>query len=189
MTNVGARLELRLSGATGERACDWRAYALLRDNVQHYAEQGRPSERFFALHSLEKAVDGGALVVDAARLRGEVLRALSVLRGRSLQDAAISVRTRAKLTGGMVGSLRGTVRARLMGWEPALGGPAQASITSCASAFVSSVLALTGTAVDGDLLTVRVVEVGRDTEAPHATAAAPQRPAARAGPLAASTAT
>jgi hypothetical protein len=43
-------MQLVFSGSAGSCACDWRYYALLRDNIQHFVEQGVPSKRFVALH-------------------------------------------------------------------------------------------------------------------------------------------
>lgn len=66
-------MKLQMIGCGGERTCDWRSYALLRDNVLHYVESGVRSGRFRALHALARAVDSGACTVDAVRLRHETL--------------------------------------------------------------------------------------------------------------------
>jgi hypothetical protein len=138
-------MRLVISTPGGARACDWESYALLRDNVQHYLEQGVPSERFAALHAIELAVDEGVQRVDAARLRGEVLRAWSALWDIELQDAAVSLRTHAILTDGSAGAaVRGTVQARLAGWALPLQGAEQARIPQAAARFIEAHRALVG---------------------------------------------
>jgi hypothetical protein len=47
---------LAIRGAHCTVRTNWSDYALLRDNVQHYLENGAPSERFTALHGIERAV-------------------------------------------------------------------------------------------------------------------------------------
>jgi len=149
-------MKLLLIGRAGARTCEWSGYALLRDNVQHFIEDGEPSERFASLHALEKAVDQGGTVVDAACLRGEVLRAWYALSLIPLELAAVSIRTRAILTGSAhVPPARGTVLAEQVGWElPASAGGPDA-VADAASRFVATVLELTEQAVDGDELEVR----------------------------------
>lgn len=68
-------MRLMITTSKGSRICDWESYALLRDNVQHFLEQGSRQTRFYGLHALEKAVDEGEQRLGAALLRGEVLRA------------------------------------------------------------------------------------------------------------------
>ncbi len=72
-------MQLSLVGSEAAYVCDWGSFALLRDNVQHYMEQGEPTDRFRALHSVETVIDSDPRQVDAARLRGEVLRAWGAL--------------------------------------------------------------------------------------------------------------
>jgi hypothetical protein len=135
--------------------CDWESYALLRDNVQHFLEGGEPSVRFPALHAIERAVDNGQETIDAARLRGEVLLAWCSLWNIELEHAAISLRTRAFLTGGAPqAEVRGTLSARSAGWPLPLRGRPQAPIPGVAWRFILTVLTLTETAVDGDTIDV-----------------------------------
>jgi len=149
-------MNLSIESRAGTRACAWSGYALLRDNVQHFIEGGKPSERFAALHGIETAVDSGHCRVDAARLRGEVLRAWYALCRISVDDAAVSIRTRAILTGSSKSpAARGTVNARRTGWR--LAGPDDGAntVTASARSFVASVLSLTETAVDGETVEIR----------------------------------
>lgn len=158
-------MKLFIAGRAGTRVCDWKSYALLRDNVQHFLEQGEPSWRFPALHALERAVDHGALTVDASRLRGEVLRAWGALWKIHVEDAAISPRTRSILTGNAeMPESRGTVAARHAGWDLPLLADAQTPIPRAASRFIRTVLTLTETAVDGDTLEIRCVNPGARRE-------------------------
>lgn len=149
-------MRLMILGTQGMRSCSWATYALLRDNVQHYIEGGLPSERFRALHDLERAVDEGVVRIDAARLRGEVLRARCVLEQLQLGRAAVSVRTRAVLTGSRNRPrARDTVLASAAGWALPLEGCAEPSVAAAARQFVDAVLLLTASAVDGAELEVR----------------------------------
>jgi hypothetical protein len=149
-------VKLFITSKTGTRICAWHSYALLRDNVQHYLERGEPDGRFPALHGIECAVDNGQHLIDASRLRGEVLRAWSALWKMKLERAAISLRTRALLTGNShLPAIRGTVAAQQAGWELPVQGSDETPIPRAAQEFIRTVLLLTDTAVDGDMLEVR----------------------------------
>jgi hypothetical protein len=140
----------------GSRACDWSGYALLRDNVQHFIEGGEPTDRFTALHAIEQAVDDGQCFVDAARLRGEVLRGWYALSRVSLDQAAVSLRTRAILTASTeVPTAPGTVLARKIGWQLPVHPDGSQQVAEAAKSFVTAVLALTERVIDGDRLEVR----------------------------------
>lgn len=148
-------MRLVIRNASGTRACDWESFALLRDNVQHFLEHGEPTARFSALHAIEPIVEVGAVRVDAARLRGEVLRAWCALWNVDLEDAAISLRTRAILTGVReLPEARGTLPARAAGWSLPVRGAAREPVPRGAGPFIQAVLELTETAVDGDTLQV-----------------------------------
>jgi hypothetical protein len=148
-------MKLLLSGRAGSCACDWSSYALLRDNVQHFVERGEPNEHFSALHGIEGAVDDGRCAVEGARLRGEVLRAWYALWAVPLEDAAVSLRTRAILTKSVdTPSVRGTVQARQAGWELPVEARVKAPLPMLAKPFVAAVLALTESAVDGEVLLI-----------------------------------
>jgi hypothetical protein len=152
----GGAVKLLLVGRAGSRACDWSGYALLRDNVQHYLEAGEPTERFTALHGIERAVDSGQCLVDAARLRGEVLRAWYALWAVPMDRAAVSLRTRAILVGSAeLPSARGTVSAQQVGWELPVDPDGSLRVAEAAKRFVTAVLAVTERVVDGNRLEIR----------------------------------
>jgi hypothetical protein len=154
-------MKLLIRSRSGSRVCDWQSYALLRDNVQHFLEDGQPGDRFPALHDVEHAVEGDPQVIDAARLRGELLRAWCALWKVRLESSAISLRTRAILTGNRELPLaRGTVPAGRVGWQLPLTGNAIEPVPQVARRFIRSVLVLTDAAVDGDVLEVRCLERG-----------------------------
>jgi hypothetical protein len=150
-------MKLIVKGVEGKRVFDWGSYALVRDNVQHFIENGQPNGRFPEIHGIEGAVDAGTYVADAARLRGEVLRAMTVLNTVPLNAAAQTSRTRAI----MVGShhrpgASPSVNAHAMGWDlPVSSASADASVHVAAADFIEAVLSVTSAAVDGDLLQVR----------------------------------
>ncbi len=149
-------MRLMLKTRQGTRVCDWESYALLRDNVQHFLEEGTPRNRFVALHSFEKAIDAEPECIEAARLRGEVLRAWSALWWRNLEDAAISPRTQAILTRSpALPATVPTVAARHASCGLPIRAAAETPIPRAAGRFVHAVLALTTTAEDGDLIEVR----------------------------------
>jgi len=149
-------MKLIITGREGSRTFDWMEFALIRDNVQHYIESGEPTHRCAALHAIEQAVDRGHCTVSAARLRGEVLHAWCALAHVPLDEAALSLRTRAILTGsGDEPTARGTLPARVAGWRLPVLGPGKVSVIRAAERFVSAVLVLTQTAHDRDLLQIR----------------------------------
>jgi hypothetical protein len=151
-------MKLVLMGPSGKLRCSWASYALLRDNVQHFIEGGAPSARFEALHSLERALEQESVPIDAARLRGEVLRAWCALWRIDCQNAAISLRTRAVLTGSASEpTQRDTIEAKAAGWELPLQADDATPIPRAAGDFVGGVLKMTEAAVDGDLLEAHVV--------------------------------
>jgi hypothetical protein len=87
-------MSLCFLGPRGSVEQPWIAYALLRDNVQHYLEKGRPSSAFEATHSIADALGGGRVVLPARTLRAELERARAALAGRAISDLAIGPRTR-----------------------------------------------------------------------------------------------
>jgi hypothetical protein len=149
-------VKLLLVGSADSRVCDWSGYALLRDNIQHFIEGGDPTGRFRALHEIERAVDDGYCFVDAARLRGEVLRGFYALGRVQLEQAAVSLRTRAILTESTKApTASGTVIARQVRWKLPLDLDGSVRIADAVHGFVTAVLAITERAVDGDRLEVR----------------------------------
>lgn len=149
-------MKLIVKSREGRRVVDWESYALLRDNVQHFIEQGEPNGRFPALHGIEDAVDGGQCLADAARLRGEVLRAMVALGSVPLSAAALTLRTRAIMTGSTVRPAPSpTVPAQGARWSLPVLGSATAPIPRMACTFIEAVLAVTETVEDGELLQIR----------------------------------
>ncbi|HYQ30720.1 MAG TPA: hypothetical protein VER04_25990 [Polyangiaceae bacterium] len=147
-------MRLVVSGRSEVRDFDWESYALLRDNVQHFVEGGAPSGRFRALHALAAAVDRESCVVDAVRLRLEVLQTVAALREVPLEHAAISARTRA---------IHQQLRTATVGSEPAIAAGAPASpqvvfrsepLPRAALDFVEAILAVSANAVAGDKLEI-----------------------------------
>jgi hypothetical protein len=148
-------MHLVIHGPNGSVRTPWSSYAALRDNIQHHLEAGAPGNRFQALHGLELAVDRGVAEVDAARLRGEVLRAWYALRKLPQSESAVSLRTRVIMTGASARPRhRGTIHAVLTGWELPAPLPEGGALLGAAEAFVTAVLGATATAVDGDRLTI-----------------------------------
>ena len=159
-------MKLVFTGRTGAGLCDWESFALLRDNVQHFVEGGVPGGRFSALHGIAKAVDGEACVVDAVRLRLEVLQAWSALWPVRVDDAAVSSRTRAvregrALPAGASVTYPAVTEVELLRFA----GDWSIPIPKAAESFVTAVLSLTQTAVAGDQLEVRRMPDARNCTA------------------------
>jgi hypothetical protein len=146
---------LAIRGAHCTVRTNWSGYALLRDNVQHYLENGAPSERFTALHGIERAVDGHFAVLDAARLRGEVLGAWFALKKLNLESSAVSLRTHLILSGSVPPPhVTGTLLATRAGWELPVTVGSEQALCKVLRPFVIAVLVVTETAVDGDKVVV-----------------------------------
>ena len=147
---------LVIQGRTGTYPFAWACYALLRDNVQHYVEHGKPCGRFPTLHSIALAVDEGTCAADPQALREEVVRAVSSLRSVPLTDAAMSSRTRAIQIGSPeVPRVGHTGEARLLGWELPVAGLPTDSVPYAAEGFVDAVLCATSAAAAWDQLQIR----------------------------------
>lgn len=149
-------MNIVIKSSCGEVRVDWADYALLRDNIQHFVEAGKPSENYAAIHTIERAVDDGRVAVEGARLRGELLGACYKLRRIHLQDCAVSLRTRSLLTGCRARpEQRGTARARFAGWRLPTR-KQSGSLIQHLKPFVSKILEVTRTTVDGDRLSIWV---------------------------------
>lgn len=160
-------MKLAITGRQGAGLCEWDEFALLRDNVQHYVEAGTQGGRFRALHGIASAVDGKPYVVDAVRLRIEVLQAWEALSGTNLEHAAVSTRTLSIRDGSPIPSYEGTTSLIA---TPSWSRDRSVPVPKAAQAFVAAVLSLTRTAVAGDVLQVRRLPstqrpVHRDDEA------------------------
>lgn len=150
-------MKLRLKSGEHEQPIEWAQYALLRDNVQHYLELGRPHSSFAALHSFEGAVDGGRRTVRARELRKEVQDAWEALAGVLLEQSAVSLRTRAIMTGcEQAPQVRGTVVGRLAGWELPVQGESKQPLRELSRGFVEVVLSITENASRDDDLMVEL---------------------------------
>jgi hypothetical protein len=150
-------MELIFRSRYGTARLDWSQYALLRDNVQHYLESGPGQARFEALHAVEHAVDGEPTRVNALGLRSELQRAWAALAELALSRSAVSLRTRALLTGcDRAPLVRGTVVAKLTGWSLPLVADDAQLLRDRLAAFVEALLGLTECAVaNDDVLVVR----------------------------------
>lgn len=149
-------MKLVFIGRAGAGLCDWESFALLRDNVQHFVEGGVESGRFSALHGIARAVDGDAYLVDAVRLRLEVLRAWSALWPVKVDDAAVSSRTRA-IRQHQAAPASPSVTTPAVAEIDLLhfAGNWSAPVPKAAESFVAAVLSLTKAATAGEVLEVR----------------------------------
>lgn len=90
-------MSLSYTTSKGSYEQRWIIYAMLRDNVQHHLEGGKPTSSFSEIHAIAQALGGSQVVVSASRLRNELLRAKTDLCPRPLDQLAISLRTRSVL--------------------------------------------------------------------------------------------
>lgn len=90
-------MSLTFVGPSGAFERRWIVYAILRDNVQHHLEAGKPSDAFGAIHAMGEALGRGpeGIAVNAARLRDELFVVRERLLSLTIGQLAISVRTRA----------------------------------------------------------------------------------------------
>jgi len=149
-------MQLEMRSRTGSKRVAWVSYAVFRDNVQHFIERGASDGDFSTLHSIEIAVDGAQPQrVDAAQLRREVLAARDVVDGVTLQQAAVSIRTRAILTGcRQQPQVRGTAVGSVVGWAASDALGEGETIAEVVAEFVDAVLILTDDAEKGDVLVI-----------------------------------
>jgi len=98
--------------------CDGVACALLRDNVQHYLENGAPSGRFWAMHALaDTRWADSAEILSSRELASELDMAWPCLRDVPIESLAISIRTRASLSHAWLPpDIRGTILYRRVQW-------------------------------------------------------------------------
>jgi hypothetical protein len=114
-----ARHEMRLLISAGNKSvtCDWTLCSLLRDNVQHHLEGGKPSGNYPAIHALGDVVWNHEGKISVRQLRLELDTVRPVLRPLSINKLAVGIRSRAALTGALTPPpVRGTVLLRLAGW-------------------------------------------------------------------------
>jgi hypothetical protein len=92
-------MSLSFTGPSGTAEHRWIVVALLRDNVQHYLENGcTAGAEFPCIHAVDHALGGSPITVNALTLRRELERA-STLLARPIRDLAISTETRAIIDG------------------------------------------------------------------------------------------
>lgn len=162
-------MELIFESRRGIATLSWSDYALLRDNVQHYLETAGQA-RYEQLHAIERAVDGEPSHLNALGLRREVRHAWAAFAGLTLAECAVSLRTRAFLTGcGCAPAVKGTVLAKLSGWPLPLDADDAQLLQARLSSFVETLLAITDRAEPAD----RVSVVRGGHKAPNASGGGP----------------
>ncbi|HEY2409242.1 MAG TPA: hypothetical protein VGI10_24725 [Polyangiaceae bacterium] len=150
-------LGITLIGRTLSARADWVRFSLFRDNVQHHLEGGLPSSDYSELHSIALAIEGHDLSLSARQLRRQVLRARAALSELSGDEIAISIRTRAILTGAReLPCVHGTVLASAVGWEPSLPEVWVKRFSQLCAPFVNAVLDVTEAASAEDTVLVRI---------------------------------
>jgi len=136
-------MSLLLVGPKGSFETRWIAYAVLRDNVQHHLESGRPSASFRALHAISEALGGGVTSVSATELRGCAEQARAKLASLPVDELAVSNRTIAALALQPPPGERATQLARESGVRiPFLGGTIRTFEDAC-GALIDSILSIT----------------------------------------------
>jgi hypothetical protein len=136
-------MRLQFKTSKGTQYLEWAHYALLRDNVQHYLESGPRRASFNELHAVEHAVDGEPKYLHALELRRELQLAWAALANLPLSRSAISLRTRALLTGTETPLVRGTLQASALGWALPVQADENRPLRDVVAPFVESLLVLT----------------------------------------------
>jgi hypothetical protein len=95
---------------------------LLRDNVQHHLQAGRPLPGYLWIHAIADAVIGvDSAQPPACELWTELSLAFDGIREIGIEDLAMSLRTRSALTGVQsLPAVRGTILLRRAGWPAPL---------------------------------------------------------------------
>jgi hypothetical protein len=95
---------------------------LLRDNVQHHLQAGRPVPGYHWIHAIADAVIGvDSAQPPACELWTELSLAFDGIRELGIEDLAMSLRTRSTLTGiQSLPAVRGTILLRRAGWPTPL---------------------------------------------------------------------
>ena len=106
-------------GAGGTLVTPYAKILMLRDNVQHHLQAGRPTPGYPLVHAIaDAALEGGFAAATASELWAEVSLALAGIGDLELRELAMSIRTRAVLTGtSSLPVVRGTILLRLSGWK------------------------------------------------------------------------
>lgn len=110
-------MEITFRSVCGSLVTPYSTILLLRDNVQHHLQAGYPSPGYARLHTLADPALVGRDPLPPHELWEELSLALAGIEDVPISDLAISIRTRALMTGVHdVPGVRGTILARLSGW-------------------------------------------------------------------------
>lgn len=133
----------------------WVAYALLRDNVLHHLEAGKPKGAFSALHGAAAALRGDTVKLDAVALAGE-LEAAKVLLEKPASELAVSMRTRAMVSVSwpLPAQPTETALARDCDFEPPSVGPGARTLDDVVGYVVRGLAGVTAGAKAGDVVEV-----------------------------------
>jgi hypothetical protein len=149
-------MSLCFVGPKGSVEQPWITYALLRDNVQHHLEGGRPSPAFEATHAIADALGGGRVVLKARTLHAELQKARAALARRPIADLAIGPRTRGVIDRtwpppSVEGTaLLGSDRQKVIPWIS----PSATSLDQVFGSLVRSLLEITHESGEGDVIEV-----------------------------------
>jgi hypothetical protein len=149
-------MSLCFEGPRGSVEQPWIAYALLRDNVQHHLEGGRPSPAFAATHAIADALGGSRVLLKARTLHAELETARRALAGRPIADLAIGPRTRSVVDrtwppgGSGETALLGDERSRVVPWLS----PSATTLDQVFGPFIRSLLDVTADCGEDDAVEV-----------------------------------
>jgi hypothetical protein len=149
-------MSLCFEGPKGSVEHPWIAYALLRDNVQHHLEGGRPGPAFSATHAIADALGGSRVLLKARTLHEELETARVALAGRPISELAIGPRTRSVVDrtwppgGSGETTLLGEDRSKVVPWLP----PAATTLDQVFGPFVRSLLEITADCGEDDAVEV-----------------------------------
>ena len=128
-------------------------YALLRDNILHHLEHGRPSASFVEVYRIGQVLGGASQLLRATKLSEELAQARALCE-RPIDDLALSSRTRAVLSVKQeLPSGPPTERVGLMRSLPWLPSRAQ-RLGDVFGYLIDSLLSITRSAQDEDLVQV-----------------------------------
>jgi hypothetical protein len=88
-------VSLTFTAANDSLEIRWIVYALIRDNVQHHLEEGKPGARFEAIHRAADALGGTPVKLRAGQLAEELAAVEATLLARPIAVLAMTARTRA----------------------------------------------------------------------------------------------
>ncbi|MEZ4300044.1 MAG: hypothetical protein R3B70_34165 [Polyangiaceae bacterium] len=147
-------MSLSFHGPRGTIEQRWIYYALLRDNVQHHIEGGKPSGEFECLHEISHALMHHRVTVSAKKLHDELIRAHKVLMEMPSSELAISLRTRAVLSLRPPPDSRETELVRDWGGTIPLLGKMRPQLADVFGHLLEQLLTITEGATDTDEVTI-----------------------------------